>query len=212
MTFTIDPLELPQVDTAALERADAARNRQRILDAAGRLFARDGVSCTSMDAIALEAGVGKGTLFRRFGDRPSLAHALLDSSEREFQERLIRGPAPLGPGAPAGERLIAFGRALLKHIATHADIVLAAETGKVPGRRLAAGPYGVYHAHLMVLIREANPELDAEYTAEALLAPLGAEIVTHQMRFRGMTIERLAEGWEAIARRLVGEGSAGAEG
>lgn len=199
---TIDPFELPQADVP-LERADAARNRQRILDAAERLFTRDGVACTSMDAIALEAGVGKGTLFRRFGDRPSLAHALLDSSEREFQERLIRGPAPLGPGAPAGERLIAFGPALLEHIGAHAEIVLAAETGKVPGRRLAAGPYGAYRAHLMMLIREANPELDAEYTAEALLAPLGADIVIYQLETRGMTLERLAEGWEAIAHRLV---------
>ena len=199
---TIDPFELPQAD-APLERADAARNRQRILDAAERLFTRDGVACTSMDAIALEAGVGKGTLFRRFGDRPSLAHALLDSSEREFQERLIRGPAPLGPGAPARERLIAFGPALLEHIGAHAEMLLAAETGKVPGRRLATGPYGAYRAHLIVLIREANPELDAEYTAEALLAPLGADIVTYQLKTRGMTLERLAEGWEAIARRLV---------
>ncbi len=202
MTLTIDPFELPQADSG-LERSDAARNRQRILDAADRLFTRDGVACTSMDAIALEAGVGKGTLFRRFGDRSSLAHALLDSSEREFQERLIRGPAPLGPGAPPGERLIAFGRALLEHIAAHVDIVLAAEIGTVPGRRLAAGPYGAYHAHLMMLIRVANPELDPEYTAEALLAPLGADIVAYQLRTRGMTIARLAEGWEAITRRLV---------
>ena len=77
------------------------------------------------------------------------------------------------------------------------------ESGKVPGRRLAAGPYGVYRAHLMMLIREANPALDAEYTAEALLAPLGADIVTYQLAARGMTLERLAEGWDAIARRLV---------
>jgi AcrR family transcriptional regulator len=202
MAFTIDPLELPQADDP-VERADAARNRKRILDAAGRLFARDGVACTSMDAIALEAGVGKGTLFRRFGDRSSLAHALLDSSEREFQEQLIRGPAPLGPGAPAGQRLIAFGRALLEHIAAHVEIVLAAESGTLPGRRLTTGPYGAYRAHLMMLIREANPELDAEYTAEALLAPLGADIVTYQLGTRGMTIERLAQGWEAIAHRLV---------
>jgi hypothetical protein len=55
----------------------------------------------------------------------------------------------------------------------------------------------------MMLIREANPELDAEYTAEALLAPLGADIVTYQLKTRGMTLERLAEGWEAIAHRLV---------
>jgi AcrR family transcriptional regulator len=94
--------------SAPPERADAARNRRRILVAAERLFARDGVACTSLDAIAVAAGVGKGTLFRRFGDRASLALALLDSSERDFQEAFIRGRAPLGPRAPPCERLIAF--------------------------------------------------------------------------------------------------------
>ena len=53
-----------------------------------------------MEAVACEAGVGKGTLFRRFGDRASLFHALIDDRERDFQEAFIRGPAPLGPGAP----------------------------------------------------------------------------------------------------------------
>ena len=97
------PIDLPVLG-APVERADAARNRQRIIVAAERLFARDGVACTSMDAIAAEAQVGKGTLFRRFGDRASLALALLDSSERVFQDAFIRGPAPLGPGAPPCER------------------------------------------------------------------------------------------------------------
>src|SRR6201987_797968 len=132
MEIAIEPVELPVLGPPP-ERSDAARNRRRILAAADRLFARDRVACTSMDAIALEAGVGKGTLFRRFGDRSSLAHALLDSSEREFQEQLIRGPAPLGPGAPAGKRLLAFARALLEHIAPQIDVVLAGESGKNPG-------------------------------------------------------------------------------
>jgi AcrR family transcriptional regulator len=79
------PFDLPVLGVPT-ERADAARNRQRILAAAQKLFTRDGVAATSMDAIALEAGVGKGTLFRRFGDRASLALALLESSERDFQE------------------------------------------------------------------------------------------------------------------------------
>ncbi|MGP0049468.1 MAG: TetR/AcrR family transcriptional regulator, partial [Solirubrobacteraceae bacterium] len=92
----MNPIDLPLLG-APIERADAARNRQRILEAAERLFARDGVACTSMDAIAAEARVGKGTLFRRFGDRASLALALLEASERAFQDAFIRGPAPLGP-------------------------------------------------------------------------------------------------------------------
>ena len=72
--------DLPVVNNDPPERADAARNRRRILAAAEKLFAENGVSCTSMDAIAAEAGVGKGTLFRRFGDRASLARCLLYTS------------------------------------------------------------------------------------------------------------------------------------
>jgi AcrR family transcriptional regulator len=196
------PIDLPVVG-APSERADAARNRQRIIVAAERLFARDGVACTSMDAIAAEAHVGKGTLFRRFGDRASLALALLDSSERDFQEAFIRGPAPLGPGAPARERLIAFGRSLLAHLAAHGELILVAQTAGTPGRRFDGGPHGAYRAHVTALLREAAPDLDAEYAAEAVLAPLGAEIVLHQLLRSDMTLDRLAAGWEAIVRRLV---------
>ena len=68
------------------------------------------------DQVARAAGVGKGTLFRHFGDRCGLMRALLDERERSFQEGFIRGPAPFGPGAPARERLVAFGEQMLEHV------------------------------------------------------------------------------------------------
>src|ERR671931_1733787 len=98
-------IALPVLDAEPRERADAQRNREKVLCAAERLFASHGVDNVSMDAIAAEAGVGKGTLFRRFGDRAGLAQALLEEHTVELQEGLIRGPAPLGPGAPPQERL-----------------------------------------------------------------------------------------------------------
>ncbi|MHB1536922.1 MAG: TetR/AcrR family transcriptional regulator [Solirubrobacteraceae bacterium] len=200
--MTMQPIELPVLGTAT-ERADAARNRARILEAAARLFARDGVQCTSMDAIAIEAGVGKGTLFRRFGDRASLALALLESSERAFQDGFIRGAAPLGPGAPPCERLIAFGRSLLEHVACHADLMVAAETAGRASRRFDAGPYGAYHAHVSMLLAAADPELDPRYTADALLAPLSAVVVMHELRSREMPLQRLGYGWESLVRRVL---------
>jgi AcrR family transcriptional regulator len=195
-------LELPMLGDAA-ERSDAARNRRRILSAAERLFARHGVAGTSMDAIAAEAGVGKGTLFRRFGDRGSLAFALLEDSERDFQEGFIRGPAPLGPGAPPLQRVIAFGSTVLARLAIDGDVLLAAQTAGLPGRRLDTGVYGAYRAHLAALISDAAPNLDVDYTADALLSMLSAEIVLHQLRVRGMALERLIAGWETVARRLL---------
>jgi AcrR family transcriptional regulator len=171
------------------------------------LFSRDGVACTSMDAIAAEAGVGKGTLFRRFGDRASLALALLESSERDFQEAFIRGPAPLGSGAPALERLIAFGRRQLGRFSADGDLMLATQSAGTPGRRFETGPYASYHTHITLLLREADPGLDATYTADALLACLSAELILHQL-LRGMTLEQLSDGWEELVRRLVSAPSA----
>ncbi len=98
----VDVIELPLIQPEApKERADAARNRQRILEAAGALVAEQGIEAISMDDVARAACVGTGTLYRRFGDRAGLAFALLDEQTRDFQNALISGPPPLGPGAPA---------------------------------------------------------------------------------------------------------------
>lgn len=202
MRIDLKPIELPILG-APTERADAARNRRRILAAAERLFARNGVACTSMEAIAAEAGVGKGTVFRRFGDRASLALALLESSERAFQEAFIRGPAPLGPGAPERDRLIAFGRRLLDRYSGDGDLMLATQTAGTPGQRFT-GPYATYHTHLTLLLSEAAPTLDPQHTADTLLAALSAELILHQLQ-RGMTLERLSDGWEALVRRIASE-------
>src|SRR3954451_9661084 len=118
---------LPLGEPPRKERADAARNRAAILAAAEKLFAAHGVDGVSMDALAAEAGVGKGTLFRRFGDKAGLARALLDERERELQEAILHGPPPLGPDAPPCERLIAFGRAFLEFPDDHRAILVAAD-------------------------------------------------------------------------------------
>ena len=85
----------------ATERADAARNRQRILAAAGRLFASCGPANVTMDDIAKAAGVGRGTLYRRYPDRAAIATALLDSHERELQAKHIEGLAEFFHVSPA---------------------------------------------------------------------------------------------------------------
>ncbi len=98
----------------APERRDAARNREALLVAAEALIDHCGIEGVTMDALAARAGVGKGTVFRRFGSREGLMAALLNFSETEWQASVISGPPPLGPGAPAMERLLAFGRSRLE--------------------------------------------------------------------------------------------------
>ncbi len=68
----MEPIALPVAGAAPPERADAARNRRRILAAAEQLFAARGVGAVTMSEIAAAAGVGKATVFRRFtGQTPS---------------------------------------------------------------------------------------------------------------------------------------------
>src|SRR3954465_12925333 len=159
-------IEPPQYDEPPRERADAARNRQRILVAAGELVSESGIDAVSMEDVAKAACVGTGTLYRRFGDRAGLAFALLDEQTRDFQNALIAGPPPLGPGVPAAERLRAFGAGYIELLERHSELMLAA----APGGREGEGPHSLYATHLAILLREAAPRLDARFTAESLLA------------------------------------------
>jgi AcrR family transcriptional regulator len=189
--------QLPVLEPGRGERADAARNRSAILCAAARLVADRGADCVTMDEVACAAGVGKGTLFRRFGDRIGLLRALLDERERALQEGFIRGEPPLGPGVPAHERLIAFGHRLLDEIELQGDLMVEAEAG-APGERLLHSVYGAHRAHVSALLRELRPGGDTDYLADALLGTLAAEVVLYQRRVLGMPLERLKEGWRAL--------------
>ena len=83
------------------ERADAARNRRLLLATAREMLAAHGADKLTMDGLAERAGLGKGTVFRRFGTRAGIFQALLDDDERAFQQQVLSGPPPLGPGRPA---------------------------------------------------------------------------------------------------------------
>jgi len=188
-------IELPQFEGPPRERADAARNRQRILDAAGELVASCGIDGVSMEDVAKAACVGTGTIYRRFGDRAGLAVALLDEQTREFQNALIAGPPPLGPGVPAAERLQAFGAGFLELLERHGALMVAA--GGMDG----SGPHPFFATHVRLLLDEAAPELDTVFTAEALLATLAP---AHHLRMRERySLAQLVDGWSSFVAQLA---------
>lgn len=155
----------------------------KVLDAAAALFARHGVESVSMDAVAAAAGVGKGTLFRRFGDKAGLAAALLNQRERDLQDEILSGPPPLGPGkgdapVPPSDRLHAFADAYLDYVLDHLSLVRMSETAS-PGARYRIGAYGFWHRHLVILLDQMGEAVaDGEAVAHGLLAVLGAEHLT----------------------------------
>jgi AcrR family transcriptional regulator len=195
--------ELPTVGSRP-ERADAARNRERILAAATDLFAEHGVAGVSMDAVAERAGVGKGTLYRRFGDRAGLVIALLSEQEAEFQEAFIRGPAPLGPGAPPAERLRAFVDEMLEWLESGLDLLVDAQTSGPPGARYRGGPYEAYHAHVALLLREIGYGDGAGLLAHIVLAPLAADLQAY-LRRTGFETEEIRRSVSRVLTALIAD-------
>jgi AcrR family transcriptional regulator len=185
-------------------RADAARNREKVLAAARRLFDERGVANVTIDEIARSAGVGKGTVFHRFGDRAGLVMALVDDEERALQERILRGAPPLGPGAPPADRVVALVDALVDLLERYGDLLRDSEASRA-GARYDAGAYAAWHQHASMLIAEARPGDDAPVLAHLLLAPLAAEHFTHLTEHDGVDLERLRAALRDMVLRVLGE-------
>jgi len=197
-------MELPNADEGRpRERADAARNRRRVLEAARQLFAEHGVQAVTMSEVARAAGVAKGTIFHRFGDRPGLAQALVDEAERELQEQLLRGPPPLGPGAPPRERLTAFLDALLTLTAEHRDLLLEVDSAG-PSARHRTGAYRAWLQHTVLLLEQAGTDGDRRLLAHALLAPLSPELLWHLEEDQRSDVDALRPVLAELARRVSG--------
>lgn len=194
-------LVLPMLDEPHPERSDAARNREALLAAADRLIATHGIGCVTMDALAAEAVVGKGTVFRRFESREGLMGALLNRSETAWQGAVMSGPPPLGPGADPMERLLAFGHSRIEINLQHTELITAA--GRAGQRSYAAVSFTAMHVrYLLGLLRVRG---DIAFLATALLAPLEMVILSQQTTTEQIPLPRIRDGWDDLVRRVVAD-------
>ncbi|MEV1009407.1 TetR/AcrR family transcriptional regulator [Streptomyces sp. NPDC049881] len=160
------------------ERADAARNRGAVLRAAEQLLAEGGGDHVSLDRVAALAGVGKGTVFRRFGSRAGLLQALLEERSSALRAAIADGPPPLGPGAPAPERMLAF-LDRLGAIAEGNAALLSAHDAACADERYDDPSYRLWHGHLAALFADERPDLDAAFLAHTLLAVFDGALIRH---------------------------------
>jgi AcrR family transcriptional regulator len=174
----------------AKTRADAVRNQAALLQAAEELVERDGAAGLRIAEVAKRAGVGPGTVYRAFGSKSELLLALLSERERVLQEEVLRGEPPLGPGAPAAERLVAFVGALHELVVRERKVLMAAEEGDVLGRHNSAVHAG-WRLHVTHLLKEARPDADADVLAELLLAAVAAGLNVHLIDERKIPAKRV---------------------
>jgi AcrR family transcriptional regulator len=187
------------------ERADAARNRLHLLATAREMLAEQGADKLTMDALAERAGLGKGTVFRRFGSRAGIFHALLDDGERAFQEQVMSGPPPLGPGAPPRDRLIAFGRARIGFLIGHREIARAALDGSQPVP--AGANLTISQLHIRMLLGQmdlgaADLDVLAIQLTAALDGPLLLYLSASDLTEAAQIKERIARSWQDLVQRV----------
>jgi AcrR family transcriptional regulator len=185
-------------------RKDAVRNRTAVLAAADALFARcESPEDVTMADVAAAAGVGKGTLFRAFGDRVGLIRALYEARLEPIMDAVEAGPPPLGPATPPLQRVPALLDALLCFKLDNRPLALALE-GTAGGSPYQAGHYERWHGLLRGVLERIPEPADGDFTAHALLAAVRADLVEHLAGREGVPRERMRARLADFTARVLG--------
>ncbi|MBV9844220.1 MAG: TetR/AcrR family transcriptional regulator [Kutzneria sp.] len=187
-------------------RKDAARNRAAVLAAADTLFARcESTEEVTMADVAAAASVGKGTLFRAFGDRTGLIRALYEARLEPIEDAVEAGPPPLGPAASPLDRVPALLDALLCFKLDNRRLALALEeTGSASPYQ--AEHYQRWHGLLQAMLEQIPGLADSDFTAHALLAATRADLVERLVGHERVRREKMRAQLASFATRVLGSG------
>ena len=170
-------------------RADAQRNRERILEVAKEAFTRSGANA-SLDDVARQSGVGAGTLYRHFPTRD----ALLEAVYRTEVEKLAAAEKKFGEAMPPIEALRAWMMLFVDYIATK-KIIAPALNAMVGGHsKVIEASYAQTQAAIRALVKRAieSGEMRRDIDAVDLLKALV-----------GVAFMSASPDWQQSARRLV---------
>ncbi|MGI3202442.1 TetR/AcrR family transcriptional regulator [Streptomyces phaeochromogenes] len=187
-------------------RKDAARNRAAVLAAADTLFTEcESPEDVTMADIATAAGVGKGTLFRAFGDRTGLIRALYATRLEPVGSAVEEGPPPLGPDTPPLQRVPALLDALLCFKLDNRHLALALEaTGS--DSPYQAEHYERWHSLLRSALEQIPGLTNSDFTAHALLATVRADLVEHLAGQKGVSREDMRKQLATFVAEVLGSG------
>jgi AcrR family transcriptional regulator len=183
------PKKSPPPPPARKPRADAARNRERILQIAKEAFTRDGAAA-SLDDIATRAAIGPGTLYRHFPTRD----ALIEAVYRSEVEKLAAAAERLAATMPPIQALRAWMLLFIEHVSDKRLILPAMDTVAGGSMRLVEGSRPLIHTAFVASVKRATTsgDLRADTNPEDFIRALVGIFHTAAM-----------PGWEESARRLV---------
>ena len=181
--------KLPPSPPARKSRADAKRNRERILEIAKNAFTRDGATA-SLDDIARRSGIGNATLYRHFPTRNDLIEAVY----RNEVERLAAAEQRFAATMSPIEALRAWMLLFIDHVSEKKLIISVMDT--VPGgsMRLMEGSRNLIHGTFVTSVQRAiaSGDLRADTDPNDFVRALVGIFHTTAL-----------PGWEQSARRIV---------
>ncbi len=200
----------PDIAESRHERADAVANRKRILTIANRLFDAQGVDKVTMADIAKAAGVGKGTLYRRFNNKAELCLALMDKKMTDYQNEVLDNlRRQTVQEMPYLEQLAYFLDSLVHFTDQHLPYLCEVQSAGLLNQHIERElPHIWRHMTINGLLKNAQQageisrQVDIDYTADALLAPLRADIFRFQRLGRGFSLERISHGLRTLVFAL----------
>ena len=180
-------------------RADAQRNRQKLLDAARNLFDCQGIEQVTMSAIAKKAQVGKGTLYRHFADKAVLCHALLDTAMRDLQQRTLDCIRQTDDPAEALRWFLHEG---VQYTVQNADLLM--EAANQGNENMLHHPAHIWcRQTIRGLLAQMQVAGDADYIADTLYIMLDVQTIRYQRTTQGYSPTRIVQGLHMTLARLT---------
>lgn len=209
-TIPLTLIDVPVGDTRP-ERADAAANRALVLQTAEQLFTEQGVAAVTMADIAQAAGIGKGTLYRRYASKAELSLALLDEQMAEFQNGMLGDMRAM---TARGESYLAQLRHYMTGLVVFADrhsplLCEVERSGLLLANDHPELPHLWHSLTVAALLRaaqrqgEVDAALDVEVVAETLLAAVQVDTLRYQRQVRGFNSERIIDGLNSLIAALA---------
>lgn len=196
---TTDPTVPATNDVPRRERRDAAEHRRRVLQAARELFLSKGVDATSMYEIAKRAGVGQGTLYRRYAHKGDLCMALLDENGQQFRSDIAA--LVHDDQTSALDRIDAMWQRMIAFNEENAHLLGAIVDAACGPRRTDAynSPFYTWlHGMTAQLLQQAIDHGEARSiniscVTDMLLAPLAIDLYLHQRKDRGYSADQILQ-------------------
>jgi AcrR family transcriptional regulator len=181
-------------------RADAQRNRRRLLETAQQLFDSGQFEAATMSEIAQLAGVGKGTLYRHFSDKAALCHALLDEAMHDFQARTL---TRLHSQDRPLDKLLWFLREVVLYVDRNRLLLSeAAEQGR--HAQMLRHPAHIWWRMTIVgLLTQIPYQGDTDYAADMLYIMLDVQTLRFQRDIQGYSLDRILAALQQVVTQLV---------